>query len=95
MTAVRCRHRWRYVGPAPEFAGQPCVLYRCDDCGKTWEVFSGCVPGGRSVIVEREPVPDQASDVGNLGGGQFGLPQEPARADCHTDGCVSGSGGAV
>lgn len=40
----RCRHLWRYVGRAPDFRAQRCVLYRCDRCGKEHEVFSGVVP---------------------------------------------------
>lgn len=38
------RHLWRNVGPAPESHGEPCVLWRCDGCGKEHETFADCRP---------------------------------------------------
>jgi hypothetical protein len=51
---VRCRHRWRKVGPAPDSNGEKCDLWRCDTCDKEWEVFWHSKPGtgGGAVLVD-------------------------------------------
>lgn len=40
----QCRHLWRLIGPTDDFQGQPCVLWKCDDCGKEHETFADCRP---------------------------------------------------
>ena len=40
-------HVWEMVGPAPTFAGQQCRLWRCQRCGKEWEIFVGSAPSNR------------------------------------------------
>lgn len=40
---VRHYHRFVEVGPAEEFQGHPCRLWRCE-CGATRELFESCEP---------------------------------------------------
>ena len=58
---VRCaggRHLWAWAGGAPEFAGLPCHLWRCEACGKEHETFADAEPSnspGHARIVRRPP----------------------------------------
>lgn len=44
---MRHYHVFDDVGPAPDFAGQPCRLWRCR-CGKEIELFEGVDPPTQS-----------------------------------------------
>lgn len=45
-----CRHLWRNVGRAPDYAGARCVLWVCDHCGKEHETFADCEPSSGTKV---------------------------------------------
>ena len=44
---TRHYHRYEKVGPAPDFAGKACLLWRCR-CGREIELFDDVDPPERS-----------------------------------------------